>query len=237
MSFPYSEELLKKEIRQFARDIGINPIEEPDLMWLAQEGIRKPLSAEWKLCLDRTGKKYFFNFSTLDFIYEHPSKEPYRIRVAQERERLRAQSKDVAAKNEKNTKLKEEKKERKEKKPLKAFSAPVSGLGSSPIGLSPEKNVPFSSPDQDDKQHKFSEEEDSEDSDVIVVSRAAPPEKIRSELKVTMVKRQNQYTVKKTEDKKIKHHVFRKDKTELQITSRKGNHKNVKDKSFEKVYK
>lgn len=36
------------EILEFAREIGIDPIKEPELMWLAREGIVAPLPVEWK---------------------------------------------------------------------------------------------------------------------------------------------------------------------------------------------
>ncbi|KAL4635692.1 centrosomal protein of 164 kDa-like [Arapaima gigas] len=260
MSFPYSEKFLKRallenflptghyfleeefgaapilstrEIRKYARDIGINPNEEPDLMWLAQEGVQEPLPADWKLCLDRTGKKYFFNFSTPDFIYEHPSKESYRFRVLQERERLRAQAKDIPVKNEKTKKdIELKKKEYKDKEPIRAPATPDSGLGSSPAGLSKQVIISPSSSDTDNKKDKVSEEEDSDNSDVIVVSKAAPPEKMKPQVKITVAKKQNQCTVKKTEDKKIKHFPIKKDKHELEVPSRKGNHKkNVNSKN------
>lgn len=39
---------LLAEILEFAREIGIDPIKEPELMWLAREGIVAPLPMEWK---------------------------------------------------------------------------------------------------------------------------------------------------------------------------------------------
>lgn len=39
---------LLAEILEFAREIGIDPIKEPELMWLAREGIVAPLPVEWK---------------------------------------------------------------------------------------------------------------------------------------------------------------------------------------------
>ena len=39
---------LLAEILEFAREIGIDPIKEPQLMWLAREGIVAPLPVEWK---------------------------------------------------------------------------------------------------------------------------------------------------------------------------------------------
>ena len=36
------------EIHEYAREIGIDPDREPDLLWLAREGIVAPLPREWK---------------------------------------------------------------------------------------------------------------------------------------------------------------------------------------------
>lgn len=36
------------EIQDFAREIGIDPEKEPELIWLAREGIVAPLPPEWK---------------------------------------------------------------------------------------------------------------------------------------------------------------------------------------------
>jgi len=36
------------EIQGFAREIGIDPEKEPELLWLAREGIMAPLPPEWK---------------------------------------------------------------------------------------------------------------------------------------------------------------------------------------------
>lgn len=36
------------EIQDFAREIGIDPEKEPELLWLAREGIVAPLPPEWK---------------------------------------------------------------------------------------------------------------------------------------------------------------------------------------------
>lgn len=36
------------EIHEYAREIGIDPETEPELMWLAREGIVAPLPQEWK---------------------------------------------------------------------------------------------------------------------------------------------------------------------------------------------
>nr|XP_060643532.1 centrosomal protein of 164 kDa isoform X1 [Anolis sagrei ordinatus] len=76
-----------REIQEFARVIGIDPEAEPELLWLAREGIVAPLPAEWKPCQDVTGDIYYFNFATGQSSWDHPCDERYRQLVAQERER------------------------------------------------------------------------------------------------------------------------------------------------------
>lgn len=39
---------LSSEIQEYAREIGIDPNSEPELLWLAREGIVAPLPPEWK---------------------------------------------------------------------------------------------------------------------------------------------------------------------------------------------
>ena len=43
----------EQEILDFARVIGIDPIKEPELMWLAREGIEAPLPKGWKPWLSK----------------------------------------------------------------------------------------------------------------------------------------------------------------------------------------
>lgn len=38
----------EQEIQEYAREIGIDPDSEPELLWLAREGIVAPLPPEWK---------------------------------------------------------------------------------------------------------------------------------------------------------------------------------------------
>ncbi|KFV92271.1 Centrosomal protein of 164 kDa, partial [Eurypyga helias] len=94
----------------YAREIGINPEKEPELLWLAKEGILALLPPEWKACRDKSGDIYYFNFTTGESTWDHPSDKRYRQLVIQEREKLLARGR--SAKKEKKTK----KKEKKEKK-------------------------------------------------------------------------------------------------------------------------
>uniref|UniRef100_A0A8C8YC88 Centrosomal protein of 164 kDa n=1 Tax=Prolemur simus TaxID=1328070 RepID=A0A8C8YC88_PROSS len=113
----------EQEILEFAREIGIDPIKEPELMWLAREGIVAPLPVEWKPCQDITGDIYYFNFANGQSTWDHPCDEHYRNLVIQERGKL---SVPGAAKK-KDKKKKKEKKDKKDKETAKS----ALGLGSS----------------------------------------------------------------------------------------------------------
>ena len=124
----------EQEILDFARVIGIDPIKEPELMWLAREGIEAPLPKGWKPCQNITGDLYYFNFDTGQSIWDHPCDEHYRKLVIQERERWSA----PGAIKKKDKKKKKEKKNKKDKEtsksplvlgsPLALVQAPLWGL-------------------------------------------------------------------------------------------------------------
>ncbi|NXR05826.1 CE164 protein, partial [Semnornis frantzii] len=75
----------------YARLIGIDPEKEPELIWLAREGIVAPLPPEWKPCQDTNGDVYYFNFTNGQSMWDHPCDDHYRELVVRERERLLAQ--------------------------------------------------------------------------------------------------------------------------------------------------
>ncbi|XP_060929483.1 centrosomal protein of 164 kDa-like [Limanda limanda] len=144
----------EQEIQEYAREIGIDPGSEPELLWLAREGVVAPLPAEWKPCQDVTGEIYYFNFSSGQSTWDHPCDEHYRLLVAQERERtqLTAATGGMGAKKDKDKKKKKEKKEKKEKKkrePVKTSGALTPVLGSLPSllgGLAPLRGLDTSGP-------------------------------------------------------------------------------------------
>ncbi|XP_067166271.1 centrosomal protein of 164 kDa isoform X4 [Apteryx mantelli] len=136
----------EQEIQDFAREIGIDPEKEPELMWLAREGIVAPLPPAWKPCQDITGDIYYFNFANGQSTWDHPCDDHYRELVIQEREKLLVQGR-----LKKKEKKKKEKKDKKEKQSLKQASssgtllapvqaslgnlAPLRGLVDSPAGV------------------------------------------------------------------------------------------------------
>ncbi|XP_068186130.1 centrosomal protein of 164 kDa-like [Antennarius striatus] len=99
------------ELREYAPLIGIDPDVEPELMWIAKEGLLAPLPPHWKAVADPTKQIYYFNFQTDESTWDHPNDAFYTRMVAEERERaLRAGGAGQKKKK------KKEKKEKKEKK-------------------------------------------------------------------------------------------------------------------------
>uniref|UniRef100_A0A3Q3K3F2 Centrosomal protein of 164 kDa n=1 Tax=Monopterus albus TaxID=43700 RepID=A0A3Q3K3F2_MONAL len=121
----------EQEIQEYAREIGIDPNSEPELLWLAREGIVAPLPPEWKPCQDVTGDIYYFNFSTGQSTWDHPCDEHYRRLVAQERERTQLTATAGATGAKKDKKKKKDKKEKKEKKKKEPLKTP--GVGGNPL--------------------------------------------------------------------------------------------------------
>ncbi|KAM9317883.1 uncharacterized protein cep164 isoform 1-T2 [Pholidichthys leucotaenia] len=126
----------EQEIQEYAREIGIDPDNELELMWLAREGIVAPLPPEWKPCQDVTGEIYYFNFSTGQSMWNHPCDEHYRHLVVQERERAQLTAATSRAKKDKKKKKeKKDKKEKKKKDPLKTPATLNSSAGPLPLPL------------------------------------------------------------------------------------------------------
>lgn len=136
----------EQEIQDFARDIGIDPEKEPELMWLAKEGIVAPLPPEWKPCQDITGDIYYFNFANGQSTWNHPCDDHYRELVTQERKKLLARG--GLKKKEKKKKDKKEKKDKKDKQSPKRPTSSGSPLApvQAPLGNLAPLRGPVASP-------------------------------------------------------------------------------------------
>ncbi|EPQ01812.1 Centrosomal protein of 164 kDa [Myotis brandtii] len=130
----------EQEIFEFAREIGIDPIKEPELMWLAREGIVAPLPQEWKPCQDITGDIYYFNFANGQSTWDHPCDGHYRNLVIQERGKLSSSG----AVKKKDKKKKKEKKDKKDKETPKSAmdTPPEQGLLPSSSSLRGPSSLP-----------------------------------------------------------------------------------------------
>ncbi|KAM9369962.1 centrosomal protein of 164 kDa [Phaethornis superciliosus] len=121
----------EQEIQDFAREIGIDPEKEPELIWLAREGIVAPLPPNWRACQDITGDIYYFNFANGQSTWDHPCDEHYKQLVVQEREKLLARG---SLKKKEKKKKKKEKKEKKQQL-LQQLTPPSSLLAPVPVAL------------------------------------------------------------------------------------------------------
>ncbi|XP_004749984.1 centrosomal protein of 164 kDa isoform X11 [Mustela putorius furo] len=130
----------EQEILEFAREIGIDPVKEPELMWLAREGIVAPLPVEWKPCQDITGDIYYFNFANGQSTWDHPCDEHYRNLVIQERGKLSAPG-AIKKKDKKKKKEKKDKKDKENPKSLLALGSSLAPVHVPPGGLAPLRGL------------------------------------------------------------------------------------------------
>ena len=84
-----------EDINQYCSIIGLDPIKEPDLLWIAKEGILAKLEPPWKAINQADVGLYYFNFETGDSMWEHPNDQYYRQKVKTEREKMKKKSKKV----------------------------------------------------------------------------------------------------------------------------------------------
>ncbi|XP_053942788.1 centrosomal protein of 164 kDa isoform X7 [Cuculus canorus] len=117
----------EEDILSYAQEIGIDPEKEPELLWLARQGMTAVLPPEWKPCQDVTGEVYYFNFVSGESSWEHPNDIYYKELVIQEREKLMV----LGSLKKKEKKKKGKKEKKKEKRLLK--EPPLSGSQLAPI--------------------------------------------------------------------------------------------------------
>ena len=74
-----------EDINQYCKIIGLDPVADPELVWIAKEGIMAKLPSDWKAVNQEGYGLYYFNFKTGQSIWEHPNDEYYRGKVRQEK--------------------------------------------------------------------------------------------------------------------------------------------------------
>ena len=67
----------KEEVKAFAKWLGMHPVDDEQLMWIAREGLRAPLPEDWRSCKTKGSDgqdddHYYFNFRTGESIWDHP---------------------------------------------------------------------------------------------------------------------------------------------------------------------
>ena len=71
-------EPVEDEVLEYATYLGINLKEDPELIWIAKEGLRTSVPEPWKPCRTPKGTIYYFNFETGESSWEHPFDKEYR---------------------------------------------------------------------------------------------------------------------------------------------------------------
>ena len=71
-------QVVLKEIMEFAEYLGMDPVEDGDLLWIAEQARNAPLPAPWSEHQDEGGNTYYYNSATDDSVWEHPLDEYYR---------------------------------------------------------------------------------------------------------------------------------------------------------------
>ena len=76
------------ELLEYAKWLGMDPVKEKELMWIAREGLKAPLPEHWKPCRTGGEELYYFNFQTGESMWEHPCDEYYKTQYAEEKKKL-----------------------------------------------------------------------------------------------------------------------------------------------------
>jgi len=66
------------EVLEYAEFLGIDPENEPHLLWIAKEGVVAPVPHPWKVCTENQEDVFYFNFETGESVWDHPCDEVYR---------------------------------------------------------------------------------------------------------------------------------------------------------------
>ncbi|KAF5394975.1 hypothetical protein PHET_09080 [Paragonimus heterotremus] len=74
-----------EEIKLYADSIGIDLHKEPELIWLAKEGISAPVPKGWQVLQDENNQIFYYNSASGQSLWEHPLDEFYRNQVRQNR--------------------------------------------------------------------------------------------------------------------------------------------------------
>ena len=67
----------KEEMKEYAEWLGMHPVDDEQLMWIAREGLRAPLPGSWRPCKaehddGQDDDHYFYNFHTGESTWDHP---------------------------------------------------------------------------------------------------------------------------------------------------------------------
>lgn len=86
-----------EEIFVHGRRLGINPVFEPDLLWIAEQALGAPLPPHWLEHVTPAGDVYFANSLTRVTSWDHPLEDEFRALAESVRQRKRQQAAAVSA--------------------------------------------------------------------------------------------------------------------------------------------
>ena len=66
------------EIAEFARYLGMDPVEDAALLWIAEEALCSPLPENWEEAVRRDGTPYYYNKKENKSTNKHPLEDFYR---------------------------------------------------------------------------------------------------------------------------------------------------------------
>jgi hypothetical protein len=82
-----------QHIMALARHLGIDPVFDTDLLWIAEKAFDAPLPSGWSAHHDAGGNEYYYNASDGTTCWEHPMEAHFRslaLQQLQEKERKKA---------------------------------------------------------------------------------------------------------------------------------------------------
>ena len=76
------------EILEYCEWLGMDPVADRCLTWIAREALKAPLPEHWKLCYTEDHEVYYFHVRTGESIWDHPMDAYYRALFKQEKQKL-----------------------------------------------------------------------------------------------------------------------------------------------------
>ena len=84
-----------KKSWSFCEWLGMDPVTERSLMWIAREALKAPLPENWRICYTEDRDVYYFNMRTGESIWDHPMDAYYTALFKQERAKLEKKRKHM----------------------------------------------------------------------------------------------------------------------------------------------
>ncbi|KAL0249448.1 hypothetical protein GEMRC1_004680 [Eukaryota sp. GEM-RC1] len=85
----------ESELLEYAEYLGMDPVADADLLWIAREGINAPLPEGWTAYKHDDDSIYYFNHLTQESFWEHPLDSHYKQKYLQEKEKKKKQPKQT----------------------------------------------------------------------------------------------------------------------------------------------